>query len=135
MTPATPTPAPAGPSGAITGGATPGAALTSFMDAVKAEDLQAMSAVWGTTTGPARETIPRTELEKREVYTAKCLRHDAFRVLNETKGSSGARVLAVELTKGPLTKTTNFTLVPGPQNRWYVFDIDLAPVNAICLAR
>src|SRR5688572_6446905 len=61
----TPTPAPVSPSTGTTGTATSEAAVTAFLGAVKAGDLQAMSLVWGTEKGPASEQMDRAELEKR----------------------------------------------------------------------
>ena len=54
------------------GAATPAAAVDAFLAAAKAEDLQAMSAVWGTPTGSVRDQIPRDELDKREIYIIRC---------------------------------------------------------------
>jgi len=47
-----------------------------FLAAVKAQDLQAMSVVWGTSKGPARDQLERSELEKREIIMQGCYDHD-----------------------------------------------------------
>ena len=65
--------------GQVTGAVTPQLAVEQFLRAVKATDLQAMSGVWGTKDGPARETMDRTQMEKREVILAGCFAHDSDR--------------------------------------------------------
>ena len=52
----------------------------------------------------------------------------------ETKGPNGERVMSVELTKGTLTRTTNFFLVQG-RERWYVRSADIEPVRDLCSDR
>ena len=129
----TPTPS-AGTTGGV-GAATARTAVDAFMAAVKAEDLQALGAIWGTQQGPAREQMSRADLEMREYYIVKCLRHDKYTILSDAGAPAGARVFTVQLTYGPLTRSTNFSLVPGPQNRWYVRDVELKQVDDICLKR
>lgn len=118
-----------------TGAATPSAALSAFLAAAKAGDLQAMSVIWGTAGGPARGTMPAAELEMREIFISKCIRHDRFTVLSESQAQGGKRVMNVQLTMGSLTRASNFTLVPGPQGRWYVETVDLPALDDICKLR
>jgi len=117
------------------GAASPAAAVTAFLAAVKLEDLQAMSAVWGTSTGSVRNEIPRVELEEREIYIIRCVRHDRFLIAADAPGQDGRRILSVQITRGPLTRSTNFTAVVGPKSRWYVEKLDLVPVDDICRQR
>jgi len=120
----------------LPGASTPRAAVEGFLAAVRAQDLQAMSSVWGSERGPAREIISdRAELEKRELVMQCYLSHDRFRILEETPGDGRARVFRVELTKGSLTRATKFTTVPGPSNRWYMREADLEPVKDLCASR
>lgn len=124
-------PAPGAP-----GAATPRDAVTAFMAGVKAGDLQAISAVWGTPAGSIRNDIPEPELSKREIYIISCTKHDKFKINSEATGQAGRRVLAVDITRGALTRSTSFTAVTGPENRWYVEKVDISPaLDAICLAR
>ena len=124
-------PAPGAP-----GAASPSAAVTAFMDAVKAGDLQAISAVWGTTTGSIRNDIPEPDLSKREIYIISCTKHDTFKIGSETSGPAGERTLPVDITRGTLTRSTNFHVVMGPDNRWYVLNLDVTPaLDDICKAR
>ena len=69
-----------------TGAVAPRMAVDAFLDAVRAEDLQAMGATWGTSAGSARNTIDLTELEKSVIIMQCYLQHDSYRVLGETPG-------------------------------------------------
>lgn len=91
-----------------------------------------MSIIWGSEKGPARDLIERRELEKRELIMQCMLAHDRFRILNEGPGQAGKRVFRVELTRGPITRATNFTATQGPSERWYVESADLEPVKDLC---
>jgi hypothetical protein len=118
--------------GALTGAPAPRTAVEQFLAAVRAQDLQAMSVVWGSEKGPARDLIERKELEKRELVMQCMLTHDRFRILSEAPGTDGKRVFRVELQRGTLTRSTNFTSVQGPSDRWYVETADLEPVRDLC---
>jgi hypothetical protein len=118
--------------GPLTGAPAPRTAIEQFLGAVRAQDLQAMSIIWGSEKGPARDLIERRELEKRELIMQCMLAHDRFRILNEGPGQAGKRVFRVELTRGPITRATNFTATQGPSERWYVESADLEPVKDLC---
>ncbi|MFN2635764.1 MAG: hypothetical protein ABR585_01890 [Gemmatimonadaceae bacterium] len=122
----------AGPSGQLTGGAAPQVAVEEFLRAVKAKDLQAMGAVFGTSNGPARETMDRTELEKREIILACYFNHDRYRVLGEEAGKTDHRNVRVELRKGDFVRQTTFYVIRGPGKRWYVDNMDIAAVRDFC---
>jgi len=128
-------PAPTTKGGPLPGASTPRAAVDGFLDAVKAQDLQAMSIVWGNTKGPARDAFGRDELEKRELIMQCYLLHDSYRVVNEAPGAAGRRLFRVSLTKGKLTRETKVTTIQGPSARWYVEDVDLAPTQDLCKQR
>ena len=128
-----PAPTPSAAPGTV-GAASAADAVARFMAAAKAEDLQAVGAVWGTPTGPAREQMSRNEFEMRAFYIVKCLRNDSYSVLNEGPAAGGRRVSAVQIVKGSLTRQTNFRMVAGPQGRWFVENIELEPLTAICQA-
>ena len=97
-----------------------------------ARDLQAMSTVFGTNKGPARETMDRTELEKREIILACYFNNDSYRILGERSGQGGHREVSVELKKGNLIRTTTFYAIRGPGGRWYVDNMDIAAVRDFC---
>jgi hypothetical protein len=110
-------------------------AVTKFMGAAKAQDLQAFATVWGTTAGPARSTIPADELEKRMIVLMCHLKHDSFRILNEAPAENQERVFTVESKYRDLTRTANFFAVAGPANRWYVRTFESAKFQEFCQRR
>ncbi len=123
------------PGATLTGAVAPRRAVEDFLSAVRAQDLQAMSVVWGTDKGPARDQLERTELEKREIIMQNCFTHDSYRILDEAPAEGGQRVLRVELTKGRITRTPRFYTVKGPSDRWYVQDAEITAVRDICALR
>jgi len=119
-------------SGDLTGAASPQIAVQQFLRAVNAKDLQAMSTVFGTNKGPARENMDRTELEKREIILACYFNSDSSRILGEAAGTQGHRDVRVELKKGNLTRQTTFYTIRAPGDRWYVDNMDIAAVRDFC---
>jgi hypothetical protein len=109
--------------------------VQAFLAASKAGDLQAMSAVWGTADGTIRNQMPRQTVEERETYIIACTKHDRFQIISEGNGAPGQRVLAVQLTRGTLTRSANFTTGPATDGRWYVFKLELEKLNDLCLAK
>src|SRR5688572_22785813 len=86
--------------GELTGAPTAQLAVDQFLRAVNAKDIQAMGTVFGTKSGPARETMDRTELEKRLIILSCYFQHDSARTLGEAGGEAGHREVRVELKKG-----------------------------------
>jgi hypothetical protein len=106
-----------------------------FVAAAQSQDLQAMSAVWGTDKGAARDNMDRQELDRRLIILQPCYAHDRAQILDERLGSLATeRVVRVQLTRGTgtaaRTKTLEFQVVRGPSNRWYVGDTDYDSVQA-----
>jgi len=122
-------PAPGTP---LTGAAAPRLAVEQFMAAVKAQDLQAMSVVWGTPKGPARDQLERTELEKREIIMQACYDHESYRILDEGPAPDNERVVRVEVKRGRKTATPSFMVVKGPSERWYVRDAGITAMKDFC---
>jgi hypothetical protein len=116
----------------VIGGSTPRMAVEQFLAAVRAQDIQAMSVVFGTSRGPARDNMDRTELEKRLIILQCYFNHDQYRILNENPGEDNHRVFSVELTRNRLTKTPHFYTVRGPNNRWFVDNMEIAAVREFC---
>lgn len=102
------------------------------MSAVKVQDLDALSLVWGTASGPARASMRREEWEMREVTIMGCLKHDSYRVQGEAPAAGGERVLTVDLKFQDLTPSTNFTTTRDSSGRWYVKSVDMDPVRQVC---
>jgi hypothetical protein len=126
------TAAPAGPTGQLTGAPSARHAVEQFLAAVRAQDIQAMSVVWGTSRGPTRDTMDRNELERRAIILQCFLAHDQFRIESESPGEGGRRIMVVAITRGDQTRQPTFHAVPGPSQRWYVENIDLASVRDFC---
>jgi hypothetical protein len=108
------------PGAALPGAVAPRQAVVAFLAAVKAQDLQAMSTVWGDEKGPARERFDRTELEKRLLIMQGCYDHERYQILDETPRASGVRIIRVSLVRGNRTKTTGFEVWKGPSSRYFV---------------
>lgn len=114
------------------GGATSRAAVERFFAAVHSQDLQAMGIVWGTSKGPARENMDRSELERREVILQCYFDFDSFRVIDESPTSEAQHVVRVQLVRGGRTRNPSVYTVLGPNNRWFVENLDIAAVRDFC---
>ena len=127
--PATPSPA----TTSSVGQRSPREALATFLSAANAQDLQAMSAVWGDKDGSVRSSgkMGREEIEKREIIMMCYLRHDKYRVVSDAPSVDNERVLGVELTKGRLSRTSNFNLATDG-SRWYVRSANLEALRDLC---
>jgi hypothetical protein len=116
----------------LTGAVAPRLAAEQFMRAVAAQDLQAMSVVWGTEKGAARDQLDRAELDKRLIMIQACYAHDRYSVGDELPGPGGHRMVKVTISRGRTTKTPNFEMVKGPSERWYVQDADFDAMQGMC---
>lgn len=126
----------AGGSGAPVGvvGATgPRQAAEQFLASIRSEDVQATSIIWGSSKGPARELIrDRVELEKRILVMQCNLNHDSYRIITDVPGEGMKRNLKLELRRGTLTAQTTMVATPGPNQRWFIENTDLAPLRGFC---
>lgn len=118
--------------GQLVGASSPRMAVEQFLAAVRAQDLQAMSAVFGTTRGPSRDNMDREQLDKRLIILQCYFYHDKFRILGENPGEGGHRVFLVELTRGRLIRTPRFYTIKGPDDRWFVDNMEIAAVREFC---
>jgi hypothetical protein len=116
----------------MTGAAAPRLAVEQFLAAARAQDLQAFSAVWGSERGPARDIVDRAQLEKRELTMMCYLTHDRFEIGGEVTPKPGEHDYTVQLTRESQTRETKMTVVQGPSDRWYVLDVQLAPLQDLC---
>lgn len=119
-------------SGTQTGAPDATSAVRGFLAAAKQQDLQAMSVLFGDDQGPARDIIPRDQLEKREIIMAMCLRHDRFDIVGDAPAPGGGRTMVVNVTYGNLSRSSNFEVQQGPGGRWYVRQFDLESLMDIC---
>ena len=134
-TPSAPSANPTPTTGSQTGAASAAAAVRAYLASAQNQDLQAMSVIWGTKDGPARATLPRDELEKRELINIRCLVHDTYDILSEAPSPAGKRAFAVMLRRRDQTRTTNFYAVAGPGGRWYLESFEQEPIREFCTGR
>ena len=115
----------------VASGARP--ALDAFLAAIRAKDLQALGANWGDKNGAIRDSkrISRDELEKRELVLMCYFSHDSYTVLSDDPAANGERKMTVRLTRGTLSRTTDFFLTGGAE-RWYVRTANMDPVRDLC---
>jgi hypothetical protein len=120
-------------SGSTEGAASSQQAVMQFLDAARAQDIQAMSVVWGDAEAPARARMQRQELERRLIIIARTLCHDSASIAAPTPGEGGRLVHKAEVTKGSRTATVAFTTARNRRSgQWFVEDIDLRPVRDFC---
>lgn len=115
-----------------TGAASAKSAVELFLTAVRAQDIQAMSVIFGTNRGPSRDNMNREELERRLVILQCYFMHEKSRIVGESPGEGGHRVVQVELTKLGVTRAPNFYAIQGPSDRWYVDNMEIAAVRDFC---
>lgn len=121
------------PSGTqLTGAPTARSAVEQFLVAVRAQDIQAMSVLFGTNRGPSRDNMDREELEKRLIILQCYFSHDKFRILGESLGEGGHRVVATELSRGTVTRNPRFYAITGPGGRFYVDNMEIVAVRDFC---
>ena len=118
-----------------TGASNPEAAIKGFLDAAKAQDLQAMGAIWGGPDGPARDLMDRNEIEKRELVMMCYLKHDSYDVVVNAPNPGGGQAFVVSLAYKDIKRSTTVQVVQGPSARWYVKDVDVLKLNDICARR
>lgn len=107
-------------SGTATGGSSPRDAVDRFLAAARAQDLQALGALFGNDQGPLREHADRATVERQLLIQLQCLRHDKADVSAPERGAGGTEIFTVNMTQGTLTASPKFTVVRGPESRWYV---------------
>jgi hypothetical protein len=115
----------------LTGSAAPQLAVEQFLNAVHAQDIQAMGSIFGTAQGPARDQLERNEFERRMIIMQCYFNYDHFRIRGEST-QDGRRVFQVELTRGTKVRNTSAQTVQGPGGRWYVESMDIAAVRDFC---
>ncbi len=121
-----------------TGGPEPGAAssegaVQQFLFAAKAQDLQAISAVWGNEESLVRDREERRAMERRLIIINCHLKHDESRIGPAERGEGGRVLHRVDLTQGELKASPVFTTVRNAKSgRWFVETFDLTPLKSFC---
>jgi hypothetical protein len=57
--------------------------------------------------------------------------HDSYTVLSDDPAAGGERKMTVRLTRGTLSRTTDFFLTSTAE-RWYVRTANMEPVRDLC---
>ena len=105
---------------AATGARTSEAAVAQFLAGARAQDLQAMSAVFGDEVGPLRDREDRTQMEQRLIIMACHLRHDESRIAAAQPGESGRMLHRVELRQGEKKASPVFTTTRNAKSgQWF----------------
>jgi hypothetical protein len=98
-----------------------------LLSAIRAQDLQALGAVWGDKRGAARDIMPRDEYDKRVIVMQCFFSHDQARVLSGPTTKVDTVLFNLELTKGTIRAQTVAKTLQGPGSRWYVLTMDPVP--------
>jgi hypothetical protein len=100
-----------------------------FMAAVKANDLVAMEALWGTEAGPATKRMSHDEAEQRLTVMRVYLEHERYSVLpaqRQLMGDRGnQRLYRVQLERKNCKPVVPFTMVRNGSG-WLVESVDLS---------
>lgn len=121
--------------GPQTGASSARGAVDGILGALRAGDIQAVSTVWGTARGPARDDsrLTRTELEQRIVLMSRCFNHDSYAVAGTVAGENGGQGFQVDLRRGGQTRRTRLNAVRAAKgNRWYIDNLDIDSVKDFC---
>ena len=131
----------AAPGGGTAGGPTapgaPGAvdaaaAVDGFLGAARTGDTRAMARLFGTAAGPLSARQAPDDVEKRMRALQCYLTHDRMRVLGSAGATGTGQVLLVELRQRELVRQTRFTVVPGPERRWFVESFEINTLSDFC---
>lgn len=107
------------------GASSPAAAVEQMLAAARAQDLQAISAIWGDERGLVRDREARAEVESRTFIMACILRNDKASVGEVLPAAGGRMIVTADLTQGPRTGTTRFETSRTAAGRWLVSNMDL----------
>lgn len=116
----------------VGGRETPRQALSAFLAAARAKDVDAMALVWGSDRGAAASYMDRVEREKRILVIQCHLTHDREQVISEFPGENGRRGYRVALSLGATTLETTLLAVQGPEARWFIESVDIEKTSDLC---
>lgn len=116
----------------LTGAATPRAAVDQFMLAIRAQDIQSLSMVWGNEKGPARDQYAIEEINMRRQLMLCYFSHDSYTISGSTAVSKEKSVILADIKKGTMVRTAEFVVEKGPSDRWYASVIDIIPLKDLC---
>jgi hypothetical protein len=106
----------------------PNAALTGFLEAVKANDLERMGTLWGNERGPAANWMKADELNQRLTIMQRYLAHASSRVVEgplTVPGRTDQRTYRVELTRQQCVRVQPIDVIRVRSGGWVVLDARL----------
>ena len=105
----------------------PQATVASFMNAVRASDLEVMAQLWGTEDGPAAGRMDSEQLDMRLTVMIRYLAHETYQVVERPTAVTRERhrLYQVELTRQGCDFLVPFELVWAGSG-WLVSKVDLA---------
>ena len=109
------------------------ASVSAFLDAVQANDLTRMGALWGTERGPAGSWMDATQLKKRLTVIQHYLSHDGYRILEgplPVADHEDERSFHVELERGTCNVVLPIDVVRAHSGSWLVYDVHLEALSA-----
>jgi hypothetical protein len=108
-------------------------ALTAFMAAVKANDVQRMGWLWGTERGAAAGWMNDRELMQRLTIIQRYLTHVGYRIvegpLPGPGGNQNLRTFRVELQRPQCNTVFPMDVVRTRDGGWLVYDVHLTEVG------
>lgn len=113
------------PPGIRVGTSDPRSAVEQILAAARAQDLQAVTAVWGDERGLLRDRISREEVESRSFILACLLRSDTHTLGDPLPAPGGHVLITADLTQGKARGSTRFELAQTPERRWLVTNVDV----------
>lgn len=120
--------------GVAVGAASARAAVEQLLAAASAQDLQAVTAIWGDERGLMRDRTPRGELESRAYIIACVLRSDTRKVGDAAPAGNGHMFVTADLTQGQNSGSIRFEVAPYGRGRWLVtnFDVSVLQNKGFC---
>jgi hypothetical protein len=112
--------------------ATLDAALSQFLDAAKAKDVQQMGRLWGTARGPAVEWMSDSTLQMRMSIVQRYLTANGYRVVDgplPVPGHADRRLVHVELQRSQCVHVQPIELIQARRGGWLVYDVHLESAN------
>jgi hypothetical protein len=108
------------------GQADPQATVASFMNAVQANDFEAMGQLWGTEDGPAADHMDSEQLDMRLTVMTSYLAHEKYQVVEQPTAVTRERrrLYRVELTRQGCLLRVPFEVILTRRG-WLVSKVDL----------
>ena len=78
------------------------------------------------------EVLERLELDVVHEPAVVGPQHDSYTVQSDVEQQRGLHVVSLQITKGTFTRNTKTQVVLGPNNRWFVDNIELEPLKDLC---